>query len=166
MAESILTADRLREMLHYDPEAGAFTWKVNRGRNAKLGQRAGTVNDRGYRVINVCGRLHREHRLAFLYMTGAFPDGNVDHRNGRKTDNRWSELRAGSQGFNLQNQRSGHAGSASRFLGVSWHKKAGKWRADICVNKKQKYLGLFDREEDAAAAYLAHKRVIHPACTI
>ena len=39
------------------------------------------------------------------------------------------------------------------FKGVSWHKRTGQWRADICIQKRQIALGHFNEEVAAAAAY-------------
>lgn len=147
-----LTQQRLKELLDYDPETGVFTWRISAGRRVKAGQRAGAVKASGYRVIGVCGDLHYEHRLAFLYMTGAFPKNDADHVNRDKADNRWSNLRDATV---LQN--SGNAGirrdNTSGVKGVGWNKKAQKWMVRIRINGRSKYMGLFDDIGEAAAAY-------------
>jgi hypothetical protein len=90
-----LTQDRLRELLDYDPDTGIFTWMVNRrGGKAAVGVVAGSRNTDNYVSITVDGEEYLAHRLAFLYMTGAFPPKQVDHINTAKSDNRWCNLRA------------------------------------------------------------------------
>jgi hypothetical protein len=83
------------------------------------------------------------------FLTG-YP--HVDHINGNGLDNRWHNLRPANQHQNCANRRKG-SGTSSRFKGVSWHKAGNKWRAEIMVNSRSIYLGLFTSEEEAAHAY-------------
>ena len=76
----------------------------------------------------------------------------TDHANGNGLDNQRSNLRPATHVQNSQNRRP-FPGRSSRHKGVSWHRRARKWRADITVNGKLRYLGLFTSEEDAARAY-------------
>jgi hypothetical protein len=157
-----LTADRLRELLSYDAETGAFTWLSGRG-GTPAGARAGTRDAHGYVQIQVAGRLHKAHRLAWLYVTGEWPSKEVDHANGDRGDNRIANLREATSSENKQNQRRAHArNKSSGLLGVSWHEQAGRWRASICVDRKSRHLGLFDTAEAAHRAYTAAKAELHP----
>ena len=88
-----LTAARLRELLQYDPETGVFTRLVKTSNGIKVGDVAGTADARGYILIRVDGWLHLAHRLAWLHMTCEWPKGMIDHINGVRDDNRWSNLR-------------------------------------------------------------------------
>jgi hypothetical protein len=94
-----------------------------------------------------------EH-LAWLYMTGALPDGEVNHVNKQKDDNRWCNLRLSTH---LQNSwsRKKYTTNTSGFKGVSWSQRNHKWVAQITVSYKNIYLGLFTKKEDAARAYNA-----------
>jgi hypothetical protein len=76
----------------------------------------------------------------------------TDHRDGNGLNNQRSNLRPATHVQNSQNRRP-WAGRSSQHKGVSWHRRAGKWRADITVNGKIRYLGLFESEENAARAY-------------
>lgn len=155
----MVTQQRLREALDYCPNSGTFTWKTKAARNTVVGRVAGRIKENGYREIGIDGRLHGAHRLAWLYVHGEWPNGQIDHFNGNRLDNRISNLRNVSASENLQNQFSPHGDNP--FLGVSWQKSRNKWRADICVNGKQKFLGRFDSKQDARDAYLAAKRDMH-----
>lgn len=86
-----LTQKELSELLYYDKETGNFIWLVGKG-PAKIGSVAG-VRVVGESVkITIDGKLYLAHRLAFLYMTGKFPDDIVRHMNDIGDDNRWSNL--------------------------------------------------------------------------
>lgn len=78
----------------------------------------------------------------------------IDHEDGNGLNNqRKSNLRPATTQQNAQGFRRKSSGKTSKFRGVSWHKKAGKWRAYICLDDKHKHLGHFNSEIDAAKAY-------------
>lgn len=80
-------------MLHYDPETGVFTWKVNSGRNKLVGQPAGCIHrSSGTRIISINGKQYQSSMLVYVYMTGNKPDYCVYHLNEDKADDRWSNL--------------------------------------------------------------------------
>lgn len=160
-----LTAERLREVLHYDPETGVFTWKVKTGRRAVVGVEAGHPSPvLKYRILVVDRHQIQAHRAAFLYMTGCFPIAVVDHINGVHLDNRWTNLREVTPKKNRQNIRKAPKNSRSGVLGAQM--KRGKWDSAIVTDGKRKWLGSFDTPEQANAAYVAAKRVLHEGCTI
>lgn len=156
----MVTAERLRELLHYDRETGVFTRRVTRGRLAKAGARAGYYTSHGYRSIIVDGKRCGEHRLAWLYETGSWPKGEVDHIDGVRTHNWFANLRDVTRLINTQNQREAHSHNQSGFLGVM--RNGRKFRAEIRVNKRRLYLGTFETAKEAHDAYLAAKRLHHP----
>lgn len=88
----MLSAERLRELLDYNPLTGVWTWRVPpnkyshhiRADDAIAGHRAA----KGYRAITIDCRPYYVHRLAWLWMTGSWPTHDVDHRNGDRGDNR------------------------------------------------------------------------------
>jgi hypothetical protein len=90
--------------------------------------------------------IHRLVGLAFLEN----PDNltEIDHINLEKTDNKVSNLRWISRENNCRNRKKWE-GTSSKYIGVSWHKYTNKWMASIKLNKKIKYLGYFEIEEDA-----------------
>jgi hypothetical protein len=148
----MITAERLRELLSYDPETGVFTRLVPRsGRGARVGGVAGRVSTKGYREISV-GIRYKAHHLAWLYVTGKWPRDQIDHRNCCKDDNRWINLRLADNFKNARNRTISSANS-SGFKGVSRHKRTGKWQANIAANGKQFYLGLYTTPEEAALVY-------------
>lgn len=163
MAKTDLTAQRLRELLHYDPDTGVFRWRNPRG---KAGNKpsAGSRDSGGYVKIGIAGHDYRAHRLAWLYVRGVWPDGQVDHKDGDPGNNAIGNLRDVPQAVNQQNQRSAHFDSKHGLMGVT-QRKTG-WIARINIEGVHHYLGVFPTQESAHAAYLAAKRARHSGCTI
>jgi len=158
-----LTAARLRELLHYDPETGLFTRLVaTKGPKGAIGAVAGCLDRKGHRYIRVDGTSYAAHRLAWLYAYGEWPRDMIDHVNGEKDDNRLFNLRDVDMCINMQNRR--HSNNRLGLLGVSAHKN--RFRALIEVDGKSMRLGNFATPQLAHAAYVAAKRVHHPGCTI
>ena len=152
------------ELLKYDPESGLFTWINGPGFRRDLdGTFAGDGNN-GRVQIMVDGKNHRAHRLAFLYMTGKFPNGEVDHIDCDSLNNRWNNLRDVNRTTNQQNLRRAHADNKCGFLGV--YKKRNKYQSRIYVNGKTISLGCFDSPEEAHNAYVIEKRKLHEGCTL
>lgn len=160
-----LTAERAREMLHYNADTGVLTWKVS-VRSVRKGDVAGTINARGYRLIKLDGARYRAHRLAWLITNGTWPSDEVDHINGQKDDNSIANLRDVSRSVNSQNQRRARSDSRSGLLGVRFDKSRGNWRAGIGVDGKELSLGRFDTPEAAHDVYVDAKRQLHAGCTL
>lgn len=156
MANSDLTADQVRKSFDYDPETGVMT--------GKRGKPIGAITKKGYLRIMVGHNSYMVHRLAWLWVHGAWPAGQIDHINGDPKDNRISNLRDVSAAVNVQNQRHPQRSNQLGVLGV--RQFGGKFRATITVNGRWRHLGLFETPELAHAAYLAAKRELHPGCTI
>jgi len=164
MATAILSAALLRELLHYDPETGVFTWRVGRQGSAGVGSVAGDMNQRGYWRICVDYRRYQANVLAWFYMTGVWPTHDVDHKNGVRHDNRWDNLRPATRAVNNQNQRRARTDNKSGFLGVSPNRK--KWAASITVDGSKTHLGSYDTPEEAYSVYLRAKRQLHEGNTL
>lgn len=159
-----LTAERLRELVHYDPETGVFTRKKIIGKIGKVGDVAGALNPQGRMEFSVCGKIHLSHRLAWLYMTGDWPKHTIDHIDGDPTNNRFANLRDVPVCVNNQNIRKAKAGSITGVLGV--RKRYNKWRPSIWVDGKAIFLGSFPTQEEASAAYIEAKRKYHVGNTL
>jgi len=158
--------EALRARVRYDPESGLFHW-THYNRSQRYGGVAGRPCPRGYLRIQHDGQNVQMHRIAWLFMTGEDPHGRqIDHINGDKSDNRWSNLRLVEPVTNSQNFRGPGVLNTSGFLGVSFCKRTGRFRATIRHGQHQRSLGYHETAEKAYAAYLKAKRELHPGCTI
>jgi hypothetical protein len=160
-----LTTERLRELLSYDPETGLFTWNISPLVHKWRGRVAGR-EDNGYCRIRIDRQEYLAHRLAWLYMTGEWPEDSIDHINGTRSDNRWTNLRDVPQSVNMQNRRRPRINSKSGMLGVKWNADSASWEARIKIGDQQIYLGRAKDKTVAAAMYVAAKRVAHIGCTL
>jgi hypothetical protein len=91
-------------------------------------------------------------------MTGDWPTAEIDHANGTRDDNRWSNLRSATRSQNLVNARKPST-NTSGLKGVSWDAERGNWRAYLTLNGRNKYLGRFADPAEAHRAYFAAARL-------
>lgn len=163
----MLTQEYLKECLDYCPHTGLFAWKKRpkqhfermpdwQGWNNRYpGKLAGAVQDMkacrtNYILICISDKLHKAHRLAWLYMHGTYPDNNIDHINGDGTDNRIVNLRDVTNAENHRNQRR-PINNSSGTIGVCWHSYRKAWSSRINLNGKRVNLGYFDDINEAIA---------------
>ena len=156
----MLTQSRLKELFSYDYETGNFTVIKNRkGSSKKIGDLLGSKNFAGYLEAAIDAKKYYLHRLAYLYMTGSFPEGNIDHCNRNKSDNFWKNLKVVTQQENLENNILPRKHGSLGYRGV--HRYKDKFRAKINHKGKQIHLGQFVTVEEASQAYLKAKPLIH-----
>ena len=146
-----LTQERVREIFDYDPHTGSIKWRLPSSRRVHVGDEAGTVS-LGYRRVNIDHHFYLAHPLAWLWMTGEWPKGEIDHVNLDRADNRWCNLRAATRSQNLANVMA-RINNSCGIKGVWWHKGAGKWTSQIQVDGTAIHLGLFGTKEAAHVAY-------------
>jgi hypothetical protein len=148
---------RLRGLLEYDSATGEFRWLKRASRSIHVGDLAGNLDaSSGYRDITIEGRSYRAHQLAWLYMTGKWCAGAIDHRDRNPSNNRWDNLRRATVSQNNANRRR-HKNNACGFKGVT-PIPSGRWRASIYKNRRRRHLGIFATPEAAHAAYVAAAR--------
>jgi len=158
-----LKADSLRAMVSYDPDTGVFTRLVSKAR-AKVGDVMGVMDPSGYVLIPLNNRLYRAHRLAWLYMTGSWPVEFIDHIDRNRANNSWKNLREASATVNAQNS-SLRSDNKSGVKGVTWCNTHHKWLAQIRVDRRTKYLGLFTDLTEAAEVRARAEDRLHPFFT-
>lgn len=159
----MITADELRRLLAYDPDTGVFTWRAKSARNsyARVGDVAGWINKKyGYRRISVMATQHQAHRLAWLYVHGEWPAQFIDHVNGDRSDNRFSNLRLATHAENMCNRPKPRT-NTSGYKGVSWCRRDRRWRVKIKVNGQHHHIGRFATQDEAHAAYCEAAKKLH-----
>ena len=143
-----LTAEEMRSVIAYNPENGEMTWL---GRN-KTGFKVGRIHPEGYITFEYKGFKLKTHRVAWLIVTGLWPEHQIDHKNGIRHDNRWCNLRQATSSQNASNSAKSRPNSTG-FRGV-FKGRPGKWSAKIGVARKKIHLGTFNSVEDAHRAYV------------
>lgn len=148
---SSLTPEMVRHWLAYDPETGLITWRIPTLSGKKAGDPAGSLRPEGYMHIRVCGCQPMAHRVAWLLYYGDWPDGNLDHIDGIRSNNAISNLRLVSRSQNQKNKARCRR-NKSGCVGVRWDKTLDAWLASITSEGKQIYLLSTRSLIDAAAA--------------
>lgn len=159
-----LTSDRLRALLEYDLTTGNFTNLITRHHAAIAGKLAGSRTNTGYVEIGIDGRRYLAHRLAWLWMTGQWPSGVIDHLDGNQANNVWLNLRDVTSRVNSQNVRGATAASTTGLLGA--YRCGKRFKASIKLSSGLKHIGYFATAQAAHEAYLSEKRRLHEGCTI
>lgn len=136
-----LTQERLKELLHYEPESGIFTRLKTAGRYV-AGAIAGSMDDEGYLRISIDGKHYRSARLACLYMTGEMPI-EADHINRIRHDDRWENIRQADRRQNAANRKL-QRNNTSGFKGISWDKRRNLWGVNATIDGKLRWFGYFD----------------------
>jgi len=149
---------RLKEILHYNADTGIFTWNLPRIGISK-NTVAGTVGKRGYARISINGNRNYAHRLAWFYIYGYLPEGEIDHIDRNRINNKISNLREVSRACNERNKDISK-GNTSGVKGISWAKLRRKWVAQIKVDGRGFFLGRYNKFHNAVCARLAAEQCL------
>lgn len=171
--EAKLPYEWAEQVLRYDSDTGKLFWKERDSSFFANWQHDGIaaaksfndmfagketfniVSQKGYKRGKVFGTPYSAHRMAWLLTYGVWPEGEIDHINGDKIDNRIENLRDVTTEINNKNKLLVSSKNTSGYSGVSWVKSKKKWKAAIMVDKKKKFLGYFHDKEKANEAVLA-----------
>lgn len=147
---SQMTQNKLKELLSYDPETGVFIWRESKG-SCGRGGIAGCLDESdGYVRIRIDRTGYRAHRVAWLYVYGRAPNGNLDHANKVRHDNRIKNLREGTRAQHAANRLKPRR---EGLKGASWSASNKKWQAQIQKDGLKIFLGYFKTEQEAHAAW-------------
>lgn len=157
-----MDAETLRSIVDYDAATGSFKWKHDHKYFSwiKAGDEVGKgARKSGYRCTTINGKQYYQHRLVWLYVYGELPSKPIDHINGVKDDNRVENLRLATPSENQHNRRK--TKSKAGLTGAYRASRGNKWYSTIMVENVKTYLGTFNTEEEAGAAYAAAKAKLH-----
>lgn len=140
--------------LRYFPETGIWMRRASRRRPKGVRADSPRITRNGQQVymeVNFGGKRYKSHRLAWFYMTGAWPVGLLDHKNCDSTDNKWTNLRPATPSQNKQNTKV----RRDNLAGIKCvrQERSGRWGARIYHNGRSHWLGMFDTAEEARQAY-------------
>jgi hypothetical protein len=156
----VVTADSVRKLLYYSVVTGRFYSLVDRY-SVKAGDRLGSIDKSdGYGVISLNGRVYQAHRLAWLYVTGEWPEELIDHANRDRSNNAWHNIRSADMSQNNSNVQR-RRDNTSGYKGVTWRPDKGKWQARVWANGKAYSGGHFADKEQANLAAIALRNKLH-----
>jgi len=160
-----VTQTLVLSLFDYAAETGELHWRAAVNTRAPKGSVAGKNSKNfGYKSLGIGSATYRTHHVVWLYHTGCWPTGEIDHINGVRDDNRIENLREVSRTVNAQNLKGPHKNNKSGYLGVSARKQG--WIAQIRHNGKKLYLGSFQTAPEAFETYLSAKRCLHLGNTL
>lgn len=170
-ARPLPSQDYLLECFSYDSESGVLAWRQRpashfagnlHARNTfnaiRAGLEARSKHAKGYLAVAIDGRAYLVHRVIWKLVTGADPAGEIDHRNGDKACNQWSNLRDATHQQNAVN-RGASVASKTGIKGVV--EERGGFAAYIAKNGKTRLIGRHLTMEGAARAQRAAERALH-----
>jgi hypothetical protein len=155
----MITQDQVKELFNYDKRTGDLTWKAPLNCSIKIGAAAGYVDANGYLISQIAGKKYKNHRIIFLYCHGYLPP-ILDHIDADKLNNRIDNLRVCTLSENSHNANI-RKDNKSGIKGVSFSRSSKKWLAQIQVNGKKIYIGLFDSIKCAEKAVRERRSLIH-----
>lgn len=163
--EKHIDASILPTILRHDNETGKLYWLPRndcgmKGFNCKFaGKEAMTcVERKGYLNGKIFDRHIKAHRVVWALHFGEWPNGQIDHINGVKSDNRIENLRVVTNRTNCRNQ-SKPKSNTSGWIGVSFNKSNGRWCAKYKKNYKTIHVGYFNCPTSAGIAVMHQRKI-------
>lgn len=156
----MITQQRLKELFNYCPDTGILTQKTRTSQRVKVGEDVGCLTRNGYLKIFCQGRNYRVHRLAWLYVYGDYPDEDIDHINGIRTDNRLCNLRLATRSQNNCNSKL-RADNKTSYRNVHFFKRTGTYQVQVRLNGKRVNGGYFATAEEASVVATKMRKQLH-----
>lgn len=148
----MLTADRLREVLNFDPDTGQFTWCKSLSLRGRVGERAGHSQKDGRVIVGIDGVSYLAHRLAWLYTHGAWPLNLIDHINRDNSDNRLVNLRQATSSENKLNADA-HRDSVTGLKGITFDRSRARWVVQLSKKGRKSIAKRFVSKAEAIEFY-------------
>lgn len=150
-----LSAGLIRSLFYYNRRTGIMRWKKTSSTRIKRGNIAGSITKAGHRRVNINGVGYLAHRLIWVWVTGKWPARELDHKNQKKADNRWTNIRPATTLQNNQNKGK-RKNNTSGYKGVWFEKHLGKFRSAVGFRGKLYRCGCF---KTAKAAHIAYRKL-------
>ena len=149
----------LGELLDYNPLTGVFRWKSQPSNRVRKGSVAGSTRPDGYVIIRIQGKDYLAHRLAYYYITGAWPTDEIDHIDNNPNNNTWANLREATRSENNRNT----VGYSSTGIKNVYYREGKKkpYQVKIMVNGERKTIGSFDDIEMAELVASEARNLYH-----
>lgn len=151
--------EEIERRLRYDPMTGKVHRRTAEG-GSKPGNIVGCLGRSGYLYARILGKCFLVHRLAWMLHHGEWPEYEIDHKNGIKTDNRIANIRPCDRSQNMWNSKT-RADNTTGYKGITFSSLHGKYRARIQLNGKRLHIGLFKTPEEAARKIAEHREAVH-----
>lgn len=148
--------DLLKRMFSYNLITGQLRYRISGIKRKRRGRDftdtiCDEINVNGYIDVFIDGEAYLAHRIIWKIMYGKDPL-HIDHKNGKLTDNRLKNLRSVTLHVNALNQKIPKH-NTSGYMGVRKDpQKESRWIAYIMFNGKRRYLGSFEKIEEAVSA--------------
>lgn len=147
-----ISLNELKEVLHYEPKTGIWTWLKRISIRITVGKSAGSGKKDDYVRIRIYNQNYQAHVLAWFYMTGEWPKKLIDHKDKKKDNNIWDNLRAASKKENAGNTKMFKT-NTSGYRGVYFNKINKNWNVSITIARIKVNQGTYDCKHKAAHAY-------------
>ena len=153
----MLTQFEVRNLFDYNSESGALSRKVARSNFVSVGDQPGWIENTGYRRIHISGKSYLAHKVIWLWVTGVWPEFDIEHIDRCRSNNTWNNLRAASRASNMANGsvRKSQTGKTGAYANKSGY------MSKIKVGNDQVYIGQFKTADEAEAAFIKKHKEIH-----
>lgn len=121
----------LKQTFRYDPATGELSWRERACNTVRADRKAGSAHSSGYLTVCVGYVSYLVHRVIWKLVTGEDPEF-IDHIDGDKRNNRWSNLRCVSKSQNARNAKRPST-NKSGVIGVCFAPRRGKWIAQLHI---------------------------------
>lgn len=157
----MIEAAELSDFISYDRESGLLVCVKRFGRKFKPGDVINSLHNKGYIAFYFKGEYVLGHRVAWAIENGEWPDDEIDHRDGDRSNNKYENLRKATHAENMQNKAI-QINNKSGIPGVWFERRTGRWRAEIQAGGRKISVGRFATKERAAAEMAVARVKFHP----